>query len=205
LKAAAALECLEAVLLQPMQFLVCQRDVLEDPHHKGFEGCFPLGVEREPTGLEIVVLLGNTISTAPAVLRAPVPIAIAWGVQIDDVAQRQAIIHQLIVPVADRSHGQGALEQGANHLPAARLDPLGKRGFSIARQQLNSADLAHIHPERVVEAIRFGSLVGHCVGAHRGRLIRVVAGGTPTVNLSILDGIDVRSCRHGCRVREPLG
>ncbi|MNI21438.1 hypothetical protein D3C73_749630 [compost metagenome] len=117
------------------------------------------------------------------------------GVQVDDLAQQDAVVGQLLAPHHDGLEGQGALAQARDHGVAASLDALGDGDLALAAQQLDRAHFAQIHAHRVVGAVIGGlgrglgdrSLGG---GGHvgAGRLGGVLLG---------LDDVDAHLRQHG--------
>src|SRR5579883_669922 len=73
--------------------------------------------------------------------------------EIDDVAQEDLSLVELVAPDDDRLEGERALAQAGDHRLAAGLDTLGDRDLTLARQQLDRAHLAQIHPHWIVGAL----------------------------------------------------
>ena len=73
--------------------------------------------------------------------------------EIDDVAQENLAVVQLIAPDDDGLEGQRAFAQACDHGLAAGLDALRDRDFALARQQLDRTHLAQIHADRIVGAL----------------------------------------------------
>ena len=83
-------------------------------------------------------------------------LAVGAGVgrlEIDDVAQQNLGFVEFVAPDDDRLEGQRALAKPGDHRLAAGLDPLGDGDFALARQQLDRAHLAQVHPHRIVRAL----------------------------------------------------
>ena len=77
--------------------------------------------------------------------------SIAVGrVEIDDITQQHDFLDQRIVPLDDRIHGQRTLADRADHFLAAGLNAFGDGNLALARQQLDTAHFAQIHPHRVI-------------------------------------------------------
>src|SRR5437879_3559754 len=74
--------------------------------------------------------------------------------EIDDVAQEDLSLIELVAPDDDGLEGQRALAQPGDHRLAAGLDALGDRDLALAREQLDRAHFAQIHAHRVVGALR---------------------------------------------------
>ncbi len=117
------------------------------------------------------------------------------GVQVDDLAQQDAVVQQFVAPHHDGFERQGAFAQARDHGVAAGLDALGDGDLALAAQQLDRAHLAQIHAHGVVGAVigRLGvglgdrglGLFGH-VGALGG--LAVLLG---------LDDVDAHLRQHG--------
>src|SRR5665213_1020640 len=75
------------------------------------------------------------------------------GFEIDDVAKEDFSFVQLVAPDDDGLEGQRAFAQACDHRLAAGLDALGNGDFAFARQQLDGAHLAQIHPDGIVGAL----------------------------------------------------
>ncbi len=73
--------------------------------------------------------------------------------QIDDVAQQDLALVQLVAPHGERFEGQRAFAQRADHQLAAGLDALGDGDFAFAGEELDAAHLAQIHAHRIVGAV----------------------------------------------------
>ena len=73
--------------------------------------------------------------------------------EIDDVAQQHALFAQFLAPHHDGFERQRALAQAADHRVATGLDTLGDGDLALARQQLDRAHLAQVHPHRIVRAV----------------------------------------------------
>src|SRR4029450_7494036 len=82
--------------------------------------------------------------------------------EIDDVAQEDLALVELVAPNDDGLEGERALAQAGDHRFAAGLDALGDRDLALAREQLHRAHLAQIHAHRIVRA--FGRLLGLGLG-----------------------------------------
>src|SRR5262245_42218542 len=74
--------------------------------------------------------------------------------QVDDVAQQNLGVHQLIAPNDDRLEGQGTLAKTRYHRLAAGLDALGDGDLALTREQLDRAHVAQIHAYGIVGALR---------------------------------------------------
>jgi hypothetical protein len=73
--------------------------------------------------------------------------------EIDDVAEEDLPLVELVAPDDDGLEGQRALAEARDHRLAAGLDALGDRDFALARQQLDRAHLAQIHAHGIVGAL----------------------------------------------------
>ncbi len=95
-------------------------------------------------------------------------LAVGAGVgrfEVDDVAQQNLAVVELVAPDDDRLERQRAFAQAGDHRLAAGFDALGDGDLALARQQLDRAHLAQIHPHRIVGALdRLGA-----AGGDRGR------------------------------------
>src|ERR1700722_990614 len=72
-------------------------------------------------------------------------LAVRTGVsrlEIDDVAQQDLGVVELVAPDDDGLEGERAFTQACDHRLAAGLDPLGDGDFALARQKLDRAHLA---------------------------------------------------------------
>ena len=79
--------------------------------------------------------------------------------EIDDVAQEDLALVELVAPDDDGLERQRAFAQPRDHRLAAGLDALGDGDFALARQQLDGAHLAQIHADGIVGALAgFGFL-----------------------------------------------
>ncbi len=74
------------------------------------------------------------------------------GVEIDDVAQEHLSVLQRVVPRQQRTDGDGAFANAADHHFTAGFDTLGDGDFAFARQQLHRTHFAQIHAHRVIGA-----------------------------------------------------
>src|SRR5450755_2521311 len=94
--------------------------------------------------------------------RVHVVLGVGTGVgrfQIDDVAEEDLSLVEFVAPDDDGLEGQRAFAQPRDHRLAAGLDALGNGDFALARQQLDGAQLAQIHPHGIVGALaRLGLL-----------------------------------------------
>ena len=82
--------------------------------------------------------------------------------EVDDVAQEDLALVELVAPDDDGLEGERALAQPRDHGLAAGLDALGDRDLALAREQFHRAHLAQIHAHRVVGAL--GRLLGLGLG-----------------------------------------
>ncbi len=73
--------------------------------------------------------------------------------EIDDVAEQNLALVQLVAPDDDGLEGERALAQPGDHGLAAGLDALGDGDLALARQKLDRAHLAQIHAYGVVGAL----------------------------------------------------
>ena len=78
--------------------------------------------------------------------------------EVDDVAQEDLALVELVAPDDDGLEGERALAQPRDHGLAAGLDALGDGDLALARKQFHRAHLAEIHAHRVVGAL--GGLLG---------------------------------------------
>src|SRR5712691_2985765 len=65
--------------------------------------------------------------------------------EIDDVAQEDLALVELVAPDDDGLEGERALAQARDHGLAAGLDALGDGDFALAREQFHRAHFAQIH------------------------------------------------------------
>ncbi len=75
------------------------------------------------------------------------------GLEIDDVAEQNLAVVELVAPDDDGLEGQRAFAQAGDHGLAAGLDALGDGDLALARQQLDRAHLAQIHAHGIVRAL----------------------------------------------------
>jgi len=125
------------------------------------------------------------------------------GVEVDDLAQQDAVVGQLLAPDHDGLESQGALAQTGDHGVAAGLDALGDGDLALAAEQLDRAHLAQIHAHRVVGAIvgGLGFRLGH---GGVGALGHLAPGGLLAV-LFGLDDVDPHLRQHGEGVLDLVG
>jgi len=81
---------------------------------------------------------------------------------VDDVAQKDLSLAELVSPDDDGLEGERALTERGDHRLAAGLDALGDGDFARAGKQLHRAHFAEIHAHRIVGAI--GRLFGLGLG-----------------------------------------
>ncbi len=136
--------------------------------------------------------------------------------EIDDVAQENLAVVQLIAPDDDGLEGQRAFAQARDHGFAAGLDALRDRDFALARQQLDRTHLAQIHADRIVGALaRLGLLgLGRRLAAHfdefalglllLGLLARFLRGFLG-LGLLGLDDVDAHLVEHGEDILDLVG
>src|SRR5215470_17034802 len=74
--------------------------------------------------------------------------------QVDDVAQQNLGIHQLVAPNDDGLERQRTFAQARDYRLAAGLDALGNGNLALARQQLDRAHIAQVHAHGIVRALR---------------------------------------------------
>src|SRR5690606_25274297 len=75
------------------------------------------------------------------------------GFEVNDLAQENLALVELIAPDDDGLEGQRALAETRDHRLAAGLDALRNRDFALARQQLDRAHLAQVHADRIVGTV----------------------------------------------------
>src|SRR5262245_35648878 len=80
--------------------------------------------------------------------------AFVGRLQVDDVAQQDLGVHQLVAPNDNRLEGQGTLAQARYHRFAAGLDTLGDGDLALTREQLYRAHIAQVHAHGIVRALR---------------------------------------------------
>src|SRR5262245_31417444 len=74
--------------------------------------------------------------------------------QVDDVAQQDLGIHQLVAPNDDGLERQWTFAQARDHRLAAGLDALSDGDLALTREQLNRAHVAQVHAHGIVRALR---------------------------------------------------
>src|SRR5215813_1910764 len=82
--------------------------------------------------------------------------------EVDDVAQEDLALVELVAPNDDGLERERALAQPGDHRLAAGLDALGDRNLALAREQLDRTHLAQIHAHRIIGAL--GRLLGLGLG-----------------------------------------
>ena len=136
--------------------------------------------------------------------------------EIDDVAEEDFAFVEFVAPDDDGLERQRALAQAGDHRLAAGLDALGDGDFALARQQLDRAHFAQIHPHRIVGAL--GRLLGFGLGRRLRRdldqfaalgllLLGLLAGALFLVGLGFLglDDVDAHLAHHRQHVLDLLG
>ena len=73
--------------------------------------------------------------------------------EIDDVAQEDLAVVQLVAPDDDGLEGERGFAKARNHRLAAGFDALGNGDFAFARKQFDRAHLAQIHAHGIVGAL----------------------------------------------------
>ena len=73
--------------------------------------------------------------------------------EVDDVAEEDLPLVQLVAPDDDGLEGERAFAQALDHGLAAGLDALGDGDLALARQELDLAHLAQVHAHRIVGAV----------------------------------------------------
>ena len=134
--------------------------------------------------------------------------------EIDDVAQEDLSLVELVAPDDDGLEGERAFAQARDHRLAAGLDALGDRDLALARQQLDRAHLAQIHAHRIVGALaRLGLLgLGHRLVGDLDQLAVALLflgflGGLLflALGLFLLDHVDAHLVEHREDVLDLLG
>ena len=136
--------------------------------------------------------------------------------EIDDVAQEDLALVELVAPDDDGLEGERALAQARDHRLAAGLDALGDGDFALAREQLHRAHLAQIHAHRIVGAL--GRLLGlglgrdflldldELAGFALGLLLGLLAGLLVVFARFLgLDDVDAHLAEHRQHVLDLLG
>ena len=136
--------------------------------------------------------------------------------EVDDVAQEDLALVELVAPDDDGLEGERALAQAGDHRLAAGLDALGDGDFALARQQLHRAHFAQIHAHGIVGAL--GRLLGLGLGRHLlldfDQLAALALGllvGLLALLLAFfgrllgLDDVDAHLAEHGENVLDLLG
>src|SRR5690606_32131495 len=75
------------------------------------------------------------------------------GFEVDDFAQQDVGIVQLVAPDDDRLKGQRAFAQPGDHGFATGLDALCNGDFAFTRQKLDRSHFAQIHAHRIVGTV----------------------------------------------------
>ena len=110
--------------------------------------------------------------------------------QVDDLAQQDLGVHQLIAPNDDRLEGQRTLAQARHHRLAAGLDALGDGDLALTREQFDRAHVAQVHAHGIVHALRRLGTRLHDRGNGRGDRYRTAAG------IAIISPVLVRALRR---------
>jgi hypothetical protein len=127
--------------------------------------------------------------------------------EVDDLAQQDAALFELVAPGHDGLEGQRGLAQAADHGVAAGLDALGDGDLAFAREQLHRAHFAQVHAHRIVGAVEGGLGAGDLdggVGAH-GHLAAFRRGGGFLALFVVLHDVDAHLREHGEGVLDLLG
>ncbi len=135
------------------------------------------------------------------------------GFEVDNFAQQNVGIVQLVTPDDDRLEGQRAFAKPGDHGLATSLDALCNRDFAFARQKLDGPHFAQIHAHRIVGTV--GRLfLGRGGGNSRtagfdqiAALFRVVVVVffAVVVLLVIFNDVDAHIGKHRHRVFDLLG
>ena len=125
--------------------------------------------------------------------------------KVDQVAQKDALIHELIAPDHHGFECQRALAEAADHRIAASLDTLGNRDFAFTGQKLNGPHLTQVHADRVIGAVRTAgiallddSAAGACL--RDGRALGACFG-----FFFVLDDLNAHFRQRGHRVLDLVG
>ena len=134
--------------------------------------------------------------------------------EIDDVAEENLALVELVAPDDDGLEGERALAQPCDHRLAAGLDAFGNGDFALAGQELDRAHLAQVHAHRIVGALGrlllFGG--GERLGADLDQLaallfVIAVVGGLVLFGFGLvaLDDVDAHLRDHGEDVLDLVG
>ncbi len=165
---------LDLLVLQLAQLLVGAGDVVEGLEHLRLE----LGLHggKRERVVEVVLVLHLAFGARLAVLGAVGGRGGSWRcgfrgrgcdggrhglglgtlvgrLQVDDVAQQDLGVLELVAPDDDGLEGEGAFAQPRDHRLAAGLDALGDGDLALAREQLHRAHVAQVHAHRIVGAL----------------------------------------------------
>src|SRR5262249_16065432 len=80
--------------------------------------------------------------------------------EIDDVAEENLAVVELVAPDDDGLEGQRALAEARDHRLAAGLDALRNRDFALAGQKFDRSHLAQIHAHGIIGALTGLGLLG---------------------------------------------
>ncbi len=132
------------------------------------------------------------------------------GLQVDDVAEENLPLVELVLPDDDGLEGERGFAEARDHGLAAGLDALGDGDFALARQQLDGAHLAQIHAHRIVGAVgRLARRLGGDGSAGRLRdlaAFRLILGDLGGfLRLVGLDDVDAHLGQHRQHVFDLLG
>jgi hypothetical protein len=133
--------------------------------------------------------------------------ALIGGFEIDDVAEENLAVVELVAPDDDGLEGERAFAEAGYHGLAAGLDALGDGDLALAGEQLDRAHLAQIHANRIVGALgglrsRLG-LDDRGDRRHRARGVGVTLLGL--LGLVGVDDVDAHVGEHGHGVFDLLG
>ena len=163
---------LDVLVLQAAQLLVGVGDAVEGLEHlrlelglHGREGDVVLHVVFVEVSLGdrrllAVGAVGDARGSRDGLASSPLDLgrALAFGariggLEVDDVAQEDLAVVQLVAPDDDGLEGERALAEPGDHRLAAGLDALGDGDLALAGEQLDRAHLAQVHAHGVVGAV----------------------------------------------------
>ena len=135
------------------------------------------------------------------------------GFEIDDIAQEDFSLLELVAPDDDGLEGERALAQARDHGLATRLDALCDRDFARARKQVHGAHFAQINAHGIVGALRRLFGLRFCQGPRaqprparpRSRLFRLLALLLVVARVLGFEDIDAHLAEHREDILDLLG
>jgi hypothetical protein len=158
--------------------------------------------------------LGRLLALADADRRAA-PVGTGVGrLEVDDVAEEDLPLVELVAPDDDRLERQRALAETRDHRLSPGLDALGDGDLALAGEEFHRPHLAQVHANGIVGPV--GRLAGggrprHGRAGGLGDLVSVIAGGRGVgggllaLGLLRVDHVDAHVAEHRHGVLDLLG